>query len=209
MNRNNKINIFKRYFSDNIEKIFYLDLIILIGIIVGIISFNFLNETNKNEVFTYVSTFTSDIKHGLEYNLNYFFQSIINNYIFLFLVILSSLTIFAVLAIGIIYFLKGYILGFTISCIYATLGIYKGSLLNFIIVILSNLILIPAITILGSICINFNFKVVLNRVKGVSVLKEIFKLVIILFPIIILIIFNSFVEAIIVPVIINWCKGII
>jgi uncharacterized membrane protein SpoIIM required for sporulation len=130
---------------------------ILLGLAAGIISYNFLSSSNKTELVDSVRT-TLDISK----NENFEKISILQNglksnlyTILLFLVV--STTIVAPIVFCIIYFLKGFAIGIYIAVIYNIFGFWNGTLSNFLINVIPNIIFIPAYIFIGLKTIDFHY----------------------------------------------------
>jgi len=132
---------------------------ILLGLATGFISFNFLSATNKQELVNSVKI-TLDICK----NENFEKVSILQNglksslyTIILFLVV--STTIVAPIVFCCIYFLKGFAIGIYISVIYSIFGFWNGTLSNFLINIIPNLVYIPVYIFIGIKTIDFHYNI--------------------------------------------------
>ena len=69
--RNTKIKSSKRiltaianYFIENIKAYTFIAIIFIIGIILAIVFINNLDESQRNEISTYITTFTNSLKDG-------------------------------------------------------------------------------------------------------------------------------------------------
>ena len=114
------------------NKYVFLITIIIIGIVVGIIFANILNETDQKLVYNKLTTYFQNIKDGNSINygrnfLNIFYQ----NNIYLIIIWILGLSIVGIVGNIFLLFYKSFILGFTIGSI-INIYLYKGLLLAFI-----------------------------------------------------------------------------
>lgn len=150
-------NYIVKLLKENKKSIMVFIFCLLLGLATGIISYNFLSADNKHEL-------VNSVKNTLDICKNENFEkvSILQNglksnlyTIILFLVV--STTIVAPLVFCCIYFLKGFAIGIYISVIYSIFGFWNGTLSNFLINIIPNIIFIPAYIFIGLKTIDFHY----------------------------------------------------
>lgn len=130
---------------------------ILLGLVTGIISYNFLSADNKQELVNSVKI-TLDICKNENFDKVSILQNGLKSNLYtIILFLIVSTTILAPIVFCCIYFLKGFAIGIYISVIYSILGFWHGTLSNFLINIIPNLIFIPAYIFIGIKTIDFHY----------------------------------------------------
>ena len=130
---------------------------ILLGLATGIISYNFLSLDNKQELVNSVKD-TLDICKGENFEKVSILQNgLKSNLYMIILFLVVSTTIVAPIVFCCIYFLKGFAIGIYISVIYSIFGFWDGTLSNFLINIIPNLIFMPIYIFIGIKTIDFHY----------------------------------------------------
>lgn len=104
---------------------------ILLSILFGFFFYFIISDNNKLLVINMQKEYFNGISSN---NINYlssFFNSILSNFIYIFLIFILGLSVVGFIFIIGIVLMKGFILGFTISSIIGTFGL-KGIILSFI-----------------------------------------------------------------------------
>lgn len=124
---------------------FFVTTVLLLGIISGAIFLMISNETDKSSVITQIQTFFSNIKNGSIDNGLALRNSLIINYIFVGCIWIMGLSIIGVLVNIFLTYIKGFLIGFSISSIILTYGpkgilasllyTFPSQILNIIVVI--------------------------------------------------------------------------
>lgn len=113
---------------------FFVTTIMILGILSGAIFLMLSNETDKSSVITQIQTFFQNIQNGSIDNGLALRNSLIINYIFLGSIWILGLSIIGVLANIFLTYIKGFLVGFSLSSIfltYQTKGIIAGLLYTF------------------------------------------------------------------------------
>jgi len=130
---------------------------ILLGLATGIISYNFLSLDNKHELVNSVKG-TLDICKGENFEKVSILQNGLKSNLYMIIIFLVvSTTIVAPIIFCCIYFLKGFAIGIYISVMYSIFGFWDGTLSNFLINIIPNLIFIPVYIFIGIKTIDFHY----------------------------------------------------
>lgn len=130
---------------------------ILLGLATGIISYNFLSLDNKHELVNSVKN-TLDICKGENFEKVSILQNGLKSNLYMIIIFLVvSTTIVAPIIFCCIYFLKGFAIGIYISVMYSIFGFWDGTLSNFLINIIPNLIFIPVYIFIGIKTIDFHY----------------------------------------------------
>ena len=146
-NRKSKLGIIINNHIINHKKEYLIVIILfLIGLVIGIMFVNNLNETQYSEIDTYIKKIVNNLK-AIE-KINYtdlLKESIITNLIVILIIWIASSTI---IGIPIVYgnlIFRGFVLGYTLSSIISVLGIGNGTFFIISGLFLHNIIFIPVI----------------------------------------------------------------
>ena len=139
-----------KHVKDNLKSYIIVSLILLIGIILGVFFVNNMNDSQSEELKTYITNFINSIKQGYTINnIELFKKSMGNNLLFTFLMWFIGSTVIGIpIVFGIVAF-RGFCLGYTISSSIAVLGTGKGILFFVVTILLQNLIFIPCMLALA------------------------------------------------------------
>lgn len=138
------------FVKNNIKEYIIITLTFLIGIFLGVMFVNNLEEKQKNEINSYVDTYIEAFKQSDSSENIKLLQNNIKDNIVLSLIIwfIGSTIIGMPIVFGIIA-LRGFCLGYTISSITIVFGVTKGMAFTSISIIMQNMLFIPAIISLG------------------------------------------------------------
>jgi len=150
-------NYILKMIKENKKSIKVFVFCILLGLATGIISYNFLSLDNKQELVNSVKG-TLDICKGENFEKVSILQNgLKSNLYMIILFLVVSTTIVAPIVFCCIYFLKGFAIGIYISVIYSIFGFWDGTLSNFLINIIPNLIFMPIYIFIGIKTIDFHY----------------------------------------------------
>lgn len=137
---------------NNKREFLLVTVLFFVGLIIGVMFMNNLNDTQVQEIETYFNDLSTNIKNIEDVNLfNLLKTSIISNIIFVIVLWFGATTIIGIpIVYGAIAF-KGFSIGFTISSIMYIYGPGNGILVSISLLLLQNVILIPA---MFSICVS-------------------------------------------------------
>ena len=148
--KNKIIDVVVNFVTNNIKEYIIITLIFLLGIFLGVMFVNNLEEGQKTEIISYVNTYIEAFKQS-DSNINItLLQNNIRDNIILTLIIwfIGSTIIGIPIVFGIIAF-RGFCLGYTISAITIVFGTAKGIAFIAISIIMQNILFIPGIISLG------------------------------------------------------------
>lgn len=153
MRKSKKIKIWSlitKHISDNKKEYILITLIFLVGIFLGVMFINNTNEQDANEIKTYLLGFIEKLKNTEKLNNTVLLkESLKQNILLGILLWFFGTTVIGIpLVFGLILY-RGFCLGYTISTIIITMGIGKGMIFSLIILLLQNIIFIPAIIAIG------------------------------------------------------------
>ena len=108
---------------NNLKNYVILTIIFLIGVVLGVLFINNVNEVQKEEISTYITEFTEKLKGNASIDyIKLFMSSVKQNLLIALLLWFAGLTVFGIFVVyGEICF-RGFCLGYSISSIIATLG---------------------------------------------------------------------------------------
>lgn len=180
------------YVKENFKIIKILTACILIGIFVGIIVYQASSVEIKNEFVTSIKE-TLDISKTEQYEgINVLKNGILLNLLVVLSIYAASITLIAPICVCALNFIKGVSIGIYISTLFSVFGFGKGIMCLILVVILPNLIYIPAYIYMGCNSINLHYKLVENDNKFSIVLKEVYKLIIAISLIVLSIVIEQF-----------------
>lgn len=138
--------ILYNHINNNKRGYFIVSILFFIGLIVGVLFVNNMDDVKIEEINTYLNNLVNNIKNYE--NIDYILllkQSITKNIIVITLLWIGASTILGIPIIYGIIVLKGFGIGYTISSIISSFGTGKGILISLSIILLHNIISIPAI----------------------------------------------------------------
>lgn len=154
----------------NRKMYFFLFTIVIMGIICGAIFITVLNETDIKLVNSELTNFFNLIKNDQKLPiLTSLKNSLISNYTYVFLVWFLGLSIIGIAIIILILFIKGFVMGFSVSAIIDTLGL-NGIGTSIMYVFPHQIINLLILTILGfyGLSISASLAVAVFKKKTVS-----------------------------------------
>ena len=166
MRRNKKKSkikeLFLSYISNNLREFVIITIVFLIGLILGIMFINNLDELKYTEITEYINNFCTSLKNNTTIDkLALLKKSIIFNFGVTFVLWFAGCTIIGMPILYCFVGIRGFCLGYTISAIIASLGVKNGSVFAISSLLLQNIIFIPVL---------FNL-----AVSGIKLYKSIMK----------------------------------
>lgn len=150
------------YINNNKREYLIVIILFFIGLIIGVLFVNNLNDTRVTEVNNYLSDLCNNIIEKNNINLfDIFKKSIKSNILIIFLLWFGASTIIGIPIVYGINVIKGFSIGCTISCLLNSFGTGNGLLLSISFLMLHNVVFIP---VMFSAC-----------VSGVQLYKSIMK----------------------------------
>lgn len=150
------------YINNNKREYLIVIILFFIGLIIGVLFVNNLNDTRVTEVNNYLSDLCNNIIEKNNINLfDILKKSIKSNILIIFLLWFGASTIIGIPIVYGINVIKGFSIGCTISCLLNSFGTGNGLLLSISFLMLHNVVFIP---VMFSAC-----------VSGVQLYKSIMK----------------------------------
>lgn len=153
MKRNKRLKILeiiKEHVFNNKKEYMMVSLLFIIGIFLGVLFVNHVQEAQKLEITTYLSTFIDKMKNAE--NLNH--MELLKNSIGQNIILTIILWFFGTTVIGIpvvfgMVVYRGFCLGYTIAVCITIMGLPQGILFVLILLLLQNILFIPAVLALA------------------------------------------------------------
>ncbi len=182
------------HIKDNLKSYMIISLILLIGIILGVIFVNNMNETQSKEVQTYLTDFINALKNGSTIDNGALLKKSIGNNLLLvlFMWFVGSTVIGIPIVIGMVSF-RGFCLGYTISAGIGVWGTGKGILFFASTMLLQNLIFIPCMMALAVSGMKL-YKSIMKDKRKENIKFEIFRHTIFSLMILACLLLSSFIE---------------
>ena len=117
-----KANVLVQHIKDNLKSYLLVAMILLIGIVLGVLFVNNLQEQQSQEVQSYVDEFVISLQNGTSIDTGKLLRNSIKNNLILVLVMwfAGSTVIGIPIVLGVIWY-RGFCLGYTISALIAIL----------------------------------------------------------------------------------------
>lgn len=154
---------FSRHLKENIWLYFFVTLFFAIGLSVGAFMSKSLETKSKQDILLYLNNFFQILNNENVEMKTILLKSIKNNFQILVLLWLFSVTYIGIPFIFLIDSFKGFVLGFTISFCFQTMGI-KGLLFIILAVLPQNLIYVPCILFASVVSIQHGFSLIKKNV---------------------------------------------
>lgn len=153
MKRNKRLNIWNticQHIENNSKEYILITLLFIVGIFLGVMFINNMQETQKAEVSSYLNNFVEKLKNIQEINNGEILKATLKENI----ILAVALWFFGTTVIGIpivfgIILYRGFCLGYTIASVITIMGLGKGILFILTALLLQNIIFIPAILAIG------------------------------------------------------------
>lgn len=195
-----KLDKLKKQFKFNKKGLLFIFGIAIIGFLSGVIFITIIKNSDKTIVKDYIESYMNTIKnHDINY-LDQFKNIFLDNLSFIIIVWLLGMSVIGIPINLFYYFLKSFVLGFTIVSFILTYKI-KGCLYALLYVIPHNLINIFIFSILIYYTINFSLTLIygITKKKSINFKTIINKYLYILFISIGIILLTSLYEAFVLP----------
>lgn len=198
-------NIFISHIQNNLREYTIASIIFIIGILLGIVFVNNLNDAQGNEISTYITTSINTLKENSDINnITILKESAQTNILLVILLWLLGSTVIGLLLVYLIVAFKGFCFGYAISAIVYSLETGKAVILLISTMLLKNIIAIPC-TIALAVSGMKLYKSIMQDRRKENIKLEVIRHTIFAIFILILLIASSFVEAYLSQGIFKYC----
>ncbi len=150
MEKNNFIITIKNHIINNKKEYLIVTFIFIIGIFLGVLFVNNIQEAERNDISNYLNDFTDKMKNTDKIdNISLLQNSIFQNIIMAIVIWFFGTTVIGLPVVFGIVLYRGFCLGYTISICVVVMGISKGIIFSLISLLLQNILIIPAILALA------------------------------------------------------------
>ena len=144
------IKLIKEHISNNNKEYIIVTLIFIIGIFLGVLFINNVNEKQINEISSYINNFIDKIKNTENIdNIELLKTSIKQNILLAFTIWFFGTTVIGMPIVFGITLYRGFCLGYTVSVCISIMGISKGLIFVIFCLLVQNLLFIPALLALS------------------------------------------------------------
>ena len=156
-------NLVKEYIIQNRKIVIGLFICILIGIIAGIAIYKLSGKQEKDILMSQMTESIELSKDGSFIKTDIIYNGIRNNICYIFLMFLFSIMLYGTVFIYFLYIIKGVSIGIYIGTLFSIFGFWWGLLVILILVVLVNIVYLPAILFIGVTLINYNLAILEYR----------------------------------------------
>lgn len=169
----------RNYIEENFKILSIIFFCIIIGLVVGIIFYNVINPTLKEEIIKSMRQTLELTKQENFTGINVIRNGMIANAVLVMIIYLISLSLIAPYLMSVLSISKGLAIGVYIPTLFQIFGPSKGIVALLLLVVLPNLIYIPAYMYISANSLRFNYGIISKENSRTSlVVKESVKLLI-------------------------------
>lgn len=184
--------LLKEYLVQNRKIVLVLFLCLVVGILSGIIIYNFSSKEVKSILTSQMTEAIKLSDNGEFIKTDVIYNGVRNNVAYIFLMFVFSIMLYGTVFIYLLYIIKGLSIGIYIGTLFGIFGFWWGMLVFLLMVILINMVYLPALSFIGITLISYNLDIMEYRreTKNITtfskvVVKVLFGLMIIFSSIII------------------------
>lgn len=155
---------FNKHFQDNFWLYMISLLCISIGIVLGTYTVKYMGILQKNDLISYLKSFTENTSKGNINSKAVLVQTLQNNLPLLLAIWFLGLTIIGIPIILLLDIIKGFTVGFTMSFFIKGLG-YKGILVSLLGVLPQNIIYIPCLLFSSVLAMQFSLTILRDKMN--------------------------------------------
>lgn len=182
------------HIENNLREYIIFTVIFLIGIVIGVIFINNVSENQGLEINNYITSFVSSLKENNEINDFVLLKdSIKKNVVLATILWFMGSTVIGISIVYLIVAFRGFCLGYTISSMIATFGLWKGILFILSTIFLQYIIFIPCIIALSVSGMRLHNSIMKDRRKE-NIKLEVLRHTVLCTFILVFMIISSFIE---------------
>lgn len=187
-------NLIFNYIKENAKSYLILIIIFFIGLVLGVLFVNNANETETNQISSYINNFINSVKENYQISSKTLLTtSIMNNTCIAILLWFLGSTVIGIPLIYLVIGYKGYCIGYTIAAITATLGTGNSMIFILSTMLLQNIIYIPTIITLAVSGIKL-YKLIMEDRRKENIKVQIVRHTLFSLLMLILLVFSSVIE---------------
>lgn len=169
----------RNYIEENFKVLSIIFFCLIIGLVIGIILYNMIDSTLKEEIINSMKQTLELTKQENFTGINVIKNGMIANAVLVMVIYLISLSLIAPYLISILSISKGLAIGVYVPTLFQIFEPSKGLVALLLLVVLPNLIYIPAYMYISTNSLKFNYSIVSKESSKTSlVTKESIKLLI-------------------------------
>lgn len=185
------------YAKMNSKEYILVILIFVIGLFIGVMFINNVSSTKEEAITTYITEFIEKFKNTQNIDKPSLIASSVKTNITLAIILwLAGTTIIGMLVVLAIILFRGFCIGYTVSAITLTIGVWRGIVFCMLALLLQNIIFIPALLTTGVSSIKLYKSIITDR-RRENIKLGIIKHTIICLLMLGVLILSSFIENII------------
>ncbi|MCI8384309.1 MAG: stage II sporulation protein M [Clostridia bacterium] len=144
------LEIIKEHVKNNKKEYILVSLLFIIGIFLGVLFVNYLQEAQKTEITTYFNTFIEKMKTTENLNqIDLLKTSIGQNLILAIVMWFFGTTVIGIPVVFGLVVYRGFCLGYTIAVCITIMGLPQGLIFALILLLLQNVLFVPAMLALA------------------------------------------------------------
>lgn len=169
----------RNYIEENFKVLSIIFFCLIIGLVIGVILYNMIDSTLREEIINSMKQTLELTKQENFTGINVIKNGMVANAVLVMVIYLISLSLIAPYLISILSISKGLAIGVYVPTLFQIFGPSKGLVALLLLVVLPNLIYIPAYMYISTNSLKFNYSIVSKESSKTSlVTKESIKLLI-------------------------------
>lgn len=184
--------LLREYIAENRKVVTLLFVCIITGILAGIVIYSVSGKEVKDILTSQMTEAIKVTDNGEFIKTEVIYNGVKNNIAYIFVMFVFSIMLYGTVFIYLLYVVKGLSIGIYVGTIFGIFGFFWGALVVLLMVVLINVVYLPALSFIGVTMINYNldlmeYKREVRKVNTLSkvILKTLFGLMIIFSSIII------------------------
>ena len=167
--------LLKEYLVQNKKIVLGLFLCLAVGILSGIIIYNFSSKEVKSILTSQMVEAIKLSDNGEFIKTDVIYNGVRNNIAYIFLMFVFSIMLYGTVFIYLLYIVKGLSIGIYIGTLFGIFGRWWGMLAFLLMVILINMVYLPALSFVGITLISYNLDIMEYRreTKNISTFSKV------------------------------------
>lgn len=155
--------LLKEYIIQNRKIVTALFMCIIIGIFAGIVIYNFSGKEVKDILTSQLTEAIKVTDNGEFIKTEVIYNGVRNNIGYVFFMFVFSIMLYGTIFIYLLYVIKGLSIGIYIGTIFGIFGFFWGALVMLLMVVLINIVYLPALSFIGVTLVNYNLDIMEYR----------------------------------------------